>query len=125
MPHTYSTKPRHFGYVERFIEPCILLLLSKNPSHGYGLMEGLDKHCGEKVDRGNLYRTLRKMEMSGWIQSTWEKGNIGPKKRAYEITPKGRGVLKESYIGLKRTRALITHFFTGYKKAFGKEYRHI
>ena len=81
-----SSKPRDFGNVERFVEPCILLLLSKNSSHGYGLMDELEKHCGENVDIGNLYRTLRKMEKVGWVISVWEKGNIGPDKRKYEIT---------------------------------------
>jgi len=113
------SKPRNFGYVERFVEPCVLLLLSKNPSHGYGLMEGLEKHCGEKVDIGNLYRTLRKMEKNQWIKSDWEKGNIGPNKRKYEITGKGKGTLNEAYISLKQTQSLINHFFIGYKKVFG------
>lgn len=115
------SRQRNFGYVEKFIEPCILLLLTKNPSHGYGLMEGLGKHCGEKVDIGNLYRTLRKMERNEWIKSAWEKGRIGPNKRKYEITGKGKMTLEEAYIRLKETQSLINHFFTGYKKVFGKE----
>ena len=116
-----NSKPRDFGYVERFVEPCILLLLSKESSHGYGLMEGLDKHCGEKVDIGNLYRTLRKMEKNEWIKSDWEKGRLGPDKRKYEITPKGKLVLKEAFSSLKNTQSLINRFFVGYKKVFGKE----
>src|SRR3989344_705332 len=44
-----SIRSRDFGTIERFIEPCILLLLSREPTHGYGLMEGLAKHCGKRV----------------------------------------------------------------------------
>src|SRR3989338_7966707 len=109
-----NSKPRDFGYVERFVEPCILLLLTKNSSHGYGLMDGLEKQCGEKVDIGNLYRTLRKMEKNGWVKSGWEKGSIGPDKRKYIISDKGKTVLKEAFINLKRTQSLINHFFAGY-----------
>lgn len=115
------SKSHNIGYMERFVEPCILLLLSKCPSHGYGLMEDLEKHCGEKVDIGNLYRTLRKMEKTGWVNSDWEKGELGPRKRRYEITKKGKEALKRAIISLKRTHSLITHFFTGYKKVSGKE----
>ena len=115
------SKPCNFGYVERFIEPCILLLLSKNHSHGYGLMEGLEKHCGEKVDTGNLYRTLRKMEKNEWIKSDWEKGSIGPNKRKYEITKNGKQALKDAFVSLKYTQSLIKRFLAGYKKIFGKE----
>ena len=92
-----SFRSRNFGNIERFIEPCILLLLSRGPSHGYGLME------------------------DGWVNSNWEKGNIGPNKRKYEITIKGKSMLKEAFISLKRTHSLINHFFNGYKKVFGKE----
>ncbi|HCM81929.1 TPA: PadR family transcriptional regulator [Patescibacteria group bacterium] len=116
-----SFRSRNFGNIERFIEPCILLLLSRGPSHGYGLMEDLEKHCGEKIDIGNLYRSLRRMEKIGWVNSNWEKGNIGPNKRKYEITIKGKSMLKEAFISLKRTHSLINHFFNGYKKVFGKE----
>ena len=84
-------------------------------------MEGLEKHCGEKVDIGNLYRTLRKMEKNEWIKSDWEKGSIGPDKRKYEITSKGKEVLKEAFAHLKQTQAIISNFFAGYKKVFGKE----
>ena len=116
-----SSKPRDFGNVARFVEPCILLLLSKNSSHGYGLMGGLEKHCGENVDIGNLYRTLRKMEKVGWVKSVWEKGSIGPDKRKYEITELGKLSLKGACTDLKRTQSLITHFFVGFKKVFGQE----
>src|SRR3989344_5894199 len=76
-----SFRSRDFGNIERFVEPCILLLLSKASSHGYGLMEDLEKHCGEKVDIGNLYRTLRRMEMSGWVTPFWDKKKTGALKK--------------------------------------------
>src|SRR3989338_1989478 len=76
-----SLRPRIFGTVERFIEPCILLLLSKGTSHGYGLLEDLEKNCGEKVDIGNLYRTLRRMESNGWVKSEWDENKAGRGRR--------------------------------------------
>ena len=84
-------------------------------------MDGLEKHCGENVDIGNLYRTLRKMEKVGWVKSVWEKGKLGPDKRKYEITKLGKLSLKGACTDLKRTQSLITHFFAGYKKVFREE----
>lgn len=86
MSKVILSKPRSIGNVEKFMEPCILLLLSKNTSHGYGLMDDLEKQCGHKVDIGNLYRTLRKMESFNWIASDWKKNKLGPDKRTYSIT---------------------------------------
>ena len=111
-----SFRSRDFGNVERFIEPCILLLLSKTSSHGYGLMEDLEKHCGERVDIGDLYRTLRRMERDGWVESEWEKNKTGPDRRIYTITAEGKDFLKSAASSLTRTDKLIHRFLDGYQK---------
>ena len=115
-----SFRSRNFGNVERFIEPCILLLLSKGSSHGYGLMEDLEKHCGEKVDIGDLYRTLRRMEKDGWVTSNWEKNEAGPDRRTYTITQEGKDFLESAASSLTRTDKLIHRFLEGYQKNFQK-----
>ena len=122
MSTTYndSLRPRIFGTVERFIEPCILLILSKGTSHGYGLLEDLEKNCGEKVDIGNLYRTLRRMESNGWVKSEWDENKAGRGRRIYTITPKGRAFLKEAVASLVQTDKLIHRLLEGYQKTFQK-----
>lgn len=120
MPIITSSKPRLFGNVEKFIEPCILLLLSRNPSHGYGLMDDLEQHCGHKIDIGNLYRTLRKMEKYKWIDSNWLKNKLGPDRRKYRITSEGKTVLHGAVADLTKTHNLLSKFLSGYKKIFGK-----
>ncbi len=106
--------------IERFMEPCILLLLLKGPSHGYGLLDDLEKQCGETVDVGNLYRTLRRMEKDGWVSSNWGTGENGPKKRVYELTEDGKEFLRSWAAGLEKNRQLIERFLEGFKKQFGK-----
>lgn len=120
MLTTYSKllQPRVFGMVVRFVEPCILLLLSKGTSHGYGLMEDLEKHCGEKVDIGNLYRTLRKMELNGWVKSEWDGNKTGRDRRMYTITKNGKKILEEASISFVQTDKLIHRFLEGYQKSF-------
>ena len=120
MSTTYndSLRSKVFGAVQRFIEPCILLLLSKTPSHGYGLLADLATHCGEKVDIGDLYRTLRSMEMDGWVTSKWDEKQGGRNKRVYKITTDGREILKDAVASLRKTDNLIHHLFTGYQKVF-------
>lgn len=112
-----SSRSRDFGNIERFIEPCILLLLSKGSSHGYGLLEDLEKHCGEKVDIGDLYRTLRRMEKDDWVKSAWEKNIAGPDRRIYIITNDGKDFLKSAASSLIRTDKLIHRFLEGYQKS--------
>ena len=118
MPKVTISKPRSFGNVEKFIEPCILLLLSKDSSHGYGLMDGLGKHCGHNVDIGNLYRTLRKMEKNKWIVSDWQKNKIGPDKRTYKISQNGVTILHEAASSLKTAQRLLSRFRNGYNRIY-------
>ncbi len=116
-----SFRSRGFGNIERFMEPCILLLLSQNPSHGYSLMEDLEHKCGEKVDIGNLYRTLRRMEMNGWVISDWGKNESGPDRKTYTITKDGLDFLKSAVTSLTHTDKLIHRLMKGCEEAFRKE----
>lgn len=73
------------------LEPCLLLLLSEKPTHGYDLARKVAE-CGfferEKIDAGTVYRTLRQLEKEGLVRSLWETEGPGPAKRVYEFTPK-------------------------------------
>ena len=67
--------------MDRFMEICLLLLLSQKNSHGYTLAEKLT-HFGfskEESNIGSLYRTLRKMEKDKYVTSNWQEGGQGPK----------------------------------------------
>ncbi|OGY25620.1 MAG: hypothetical protein A2Z24_01700 [Candidatus Woykebacteria bacterium RBG_16_44_10] len=102
------------------MEPCILLLLSKEPSYGYGLINDLERQCGESVDVGNLYRTLRRMEKDGWISSSWGKAEAGPKRRIYELTKDGEEFLHSWAGGFEKNKKLIERFLIGYKSQFSE-----
>ena len=84
------------GRMDRFMEPCILLLLSDQASHGYELMDrlsefGLDR---DEIAGPTLYRALRRMEDSGHVVSEWEEGDQGPARRKYTLTDAGRAALQ-------------------------------
>lgn len=111
-----SFRSRDFGNVERFVEPCILLLLFQTSSHGYELLQNLKQHCRHEVDIGNLYRTLRRMEKDGWVQSDWKEGSGVPDRRIYSITPDGKEVLHDTVLSLEKTDELLHLLFDRYKK---------
>jgi DNA-binding PadR family transcriptional regulator len=92
-------------------------MLSKNSSYGYELMKKLEEQCGEIIDVGNLYRTLRRMEKDGWVTSDWKEGENGPKKRIYIITSDGEDFLHSAALGLKQSKAQIELFLKRYKAA--------
>jgi len=87
------------GPKEKFIQPCILLLLMKEKSYGYILIEKL-KEFGfyeDTPDAGVIYRNLNKLEKEVFVESQWVTDEPGPAKRIYNITERGRDHLK-SYV---------------------------
>jgi PadR family transcriptional regulator len=97
--------------VERFGEPALLLILARRPTHGYELLERLPELSGEdRVDVGNLYRTLRSLEEEGLVASEWSADLPGPTKRTYMLTYDGHAALAAWLDALGRLRDGLTTF---------------
>jgi len=98
------------GKIERFIEPCTLLLLKKKqPIHGYELMEELTTF-GIDNDPGALYRTLRRLENEKMVSSKWDTSGTGPARRLYELTSLGDELLDSWVLNFKYTQEKISNF---------------
>ncbi len=108
---TYSLKR-----ISRFIEPSLLLFLSKGSSHGYELLERV-RSLGfeaDQVDVGGVYRCLRRMEKEGLVRSRWDRAS-GRKRRIYSITDKGLDVLEEWVRRIEQRRQALDRFLRIYK----------
>jgi poly-beta-hydroxybutyrate-responsive repressor len=106
--------------VRGFIQPRLLLLLAKKPSHGYELMEALRAIPGAEssADPGMLYRTLRQLEESGAVRSVWDTGGRGPARRVYELADAGHEHL-ETWVGeVRKTRSQLDEFVREYESLF-------
>jgi len=80
--------------MQRFMEPCLILLLLEKPSHGYELISRLqDFGFKDNQDPGMVYRALRRLEKQGVIRSHWDTLSSGPARRSYEVTYEGREAL--------------------------------
>lgn len=101
--------------IERFVEPCILLLLAEQNRHGYSLRDELvQREFVDDVDFGHLYRTLRRMEEAGLVSSEWAEEGPGPLKRVYRIAPAGRKLLQAWATSLRQTKQLLDKFLRAY-----------
>jgi poly-beta-hydroxybutyrate-responsive repressor len=97
--------------VERFVEPAVLLLLAEGPRHGYELLERLPELVGdERVDVGNLYRFMRRLEEDGLVDSEWSAELPGPAKRTYRLTDAGRQVLEQWVAALRELQSELATF---------------
>jgi poly-beta-hydroxybutyrate-responsive repressor len=105
------------GRIERFQVAAVLLLLRERPAHGYDLLERLPPLLGtERVDVGNLYRVLRRLEEQGLVRSEWDESVPGPAKRTYDLTDAGREALDRWAGALAETRSHIDLFLQRYEE---------
>lgn len=101
------------GNVYRFVEPVVLYLLkTKGQAHGYDIAGALGEHTltDSVIEPGALYRTLRRLEENGYVQSTWDTTGAGPARRIYQLTPEGVEHLREWVTVLDGLASSMTRF---------------
>lgn len=98
--------------IARFLEPCLLLLLRSDATHGYNLLEALHQFgfAPGTIDASVVYRILRKMEDAGFVSSQWDTTGSGPPRRVYTVTANGETYLAAWINDLRRTRDEIDRF---------------
>ena len=104
-----------FGlYLDRLIQPCVLIELSKEPAYGFQLLQRLIRngYADEKLDPSGFYRNLKRMERDGYLRS--EPASHGEKaKRIFHITDFGRMTLLNWEDSLRVYHDHIGHIVNG------------
>src|SRR5829696_4601681 len=97
-----------------WLEAVILLSLREWNSYGYELMGRARMFGFEAMNTGTLYRTLRRMEKDGVVESSWETSGGGPARRMYTITGSGNAHLGILVKSLERYQQSMDDFFNLY-----------
>jgi poly-beta-hydroxybutyrate-responsive repressor len=103
------------GQPKNFARPCLLLLLSEAPTHGYELIDRMRPFGFEVGDPASIYKALRQMERDGIVSSQWELPNRGPARRVYALTSDGRDLLDAWAHTLERNRAVLDAFLLRFR----------
>lgn len=103
------------GQPKNFARPCLLLLLSEAPAHGYELIERMRPFGFEVGDPAGIYKALRQMEAEGIVSSEWELPRRGPARRVYALTSDGRDLLDAWAHTLERNRAVLDAFLARFR----------
>jgi len=104
--------PRH-----RWLEPFVLVLIASGTCHGYALAARLAELgvAPGALDVGELYRTLRELELVGLVQSGWVSPPGGTRRRDYALTQAGRARLAEWGAVMRERARLVREFETAYE----------
>ncbi|HEX5214243.1 MAG TPA: PadR family transcriptional regulator [Vicinamibacterales bacterium] len=76
----------------------LLLALSSEDRHGYGLVQAVSAHSGGliELDPGNLYRVIKRLLADGLVAEAGHRdaaGDDGERRRYYRLTTLGGRVL--------------------------------
>jgi poly-beta-hydroxybutyrate-responsive repressor len=105
--------------MQRFLQPCLLLLLKIKPSYGYELLEDLRQFGFDELpDPATAYKNLRLMEEEGWVKSQWETGGAGPARRIYKVTKEGEDLIRSWAVAIRRTQESLSTFLSSYEREF-------
>lgn len=96
------------GLPRKYLRYILLMLLNETSCHGYDLLEQVHELGLVSADMPGLYRSLRSMEEDGLVASQWEKSQLGPPRRSYELSERGRNSLAEALDDLFEVHGLLT-----------------
>ena len=104
-----------------FLQPCILVQLSKEDRHGYDLLMGLDEFIDDagQYDPSIIYRLLRELEANNHVVSYEGDISLGPKRKMYSITAAGENLLQTWMENLRRSRKEIDRLLDVYAEQCG------
>lgn len=72
------------------LEFCILLMIKRNPSYGYEIINRLEEYPILAARENTIYPLLRRLLKEEYISSSWQDSTEGlPPRKYYSITEKG------------------------------------
>ncbi|MFN2354140.1 MAG: PadR family transcriptional regulator [Desulfopila sp.] len=103
-----------------FLQPCILMQLTKGDRHGYDLLMGLDDFIDDarQYDPSIIYRLLRDLEANGHVASYEGDISLGPKRKMYSITAAGKNLLHTWMEDLRSSRKEIDRLLDVYAEHY-------
>ena len=113
------------GNLDKFLQPHILVILSKRPMYGLEIISELEKKnmfIGHSPDPTGVYRYLKKMEADGQLSSEMKAESPGKRlNKVYSITDEGRRCLASWAVVLGQYSVDIIGLVTEIEDAFEKK----
>ena len=79
------------------LDMLILKTLSLEHMHGWGISQRIQQISRDvlQVNQGSLYPALHRLELQGWIRSSWGTSENNRRAKFYELTATGQKQLRE------------------------------
>jgi len=91
------------------LDLLILKAVTRGEMHGYEIAEFIHTMSEEalSVEEGALYPALHRLELRGYLSSTWDVSANNRRAKYYRLTAAGRKRLRENVESWRRTSTAI------------------
>ena len=74
------------------LDMLVLKALARGPKHGYAVAEWIHQASDDvlRVEEGALYPALHRLELRGWLSSSWGVSENNRRAKYYTLTAAGR-----------------------------------
>src|SRR5690348_18232235 len=81
------------------LDMLVLRTLLLTPLHGYAIAKAIRSNSSDSLDVefGSLYPALKRLELKGWVASTWDISEHNRRAKYYRLTAKGRRQLRNEH----------------------------
>lgn len=93
------------------LESCILKIIQKSETYGYGIVEKLQSYGFDDVKEGTLYPLLLRMEKKGLVEAVFKPSPLGPKRKYYHLTASGEEYVSGFYKNWKEIADSVERIF--------------
>lgn len=91
------------------LDMLVLKSLQLGAMHGWGITERLEQGSKQilQIGQGSLYPALYRLELQGFVTSTWRVTENNRRARYYTLTPAGRKQLADARASWKRVSRAV------------------
>lgn len=90
--------------------PLVLGILAEGQNYGYAIIQRITELSSGQLEwsEGLLYPLLHRLERLGQIESLWETGESGRRRKYYRITAQGQAALVDQHNAWRAVNATFT-----------------
>lgn len=96
--------------IKGILEGCILALIDRRKTYGYEILQELGEAGFSSLQEGTLYPILTRLEKKGFLLCEREKSPLGPVRKYFSITPRGKvelGIFRESFMRITKNAEAV------------------